>query len=311
MAVEFLVTEPDKGQRLDVYLASTTRLTRSQVNKLIKDGHVLLNGQVVGQGYKIRVGDMAIVETQQPEGCELTPEEITINVPYEDAHLIVVDKPAGLPMYPGAGHNGGTLMNAVRYRAASLAAIGGPLRPGVVHRIDKDTSGLVVVALDDASYYDLVEQFKRRTIKRRYLALIYGSMKTPEGQITLPIGRSKTDRKKMSTVSDRTKPAVTAWQTLRQFKGASLVEAVLSTGRTHQIRVHFSALGHPVLGDRTYGLKTHATRDKIAVARQMLHAASLGFIHPVTGQYLEFESKLPADMEYICSLLEAECYNSG
>ncbi|WP_420266873.1 RluA family pseudouridine synthase [Candidatus Magnetominusculus dajiuhuensis] len=310
MAVEFHVTETEKGQRLDVYLASQTRLTRSQINKLIKDAHVSHNGQPARHGCKIRKGDVAIVDFPPPQDGELTPQEIEIDVPYEDKHLMVVDKPPGMPMYPGAGHLTGTLMNAVKWRDPIMANIGGPLRPGVVHRIDKDTSGLVVIALDEPSYYGLVEQFKDRTIKRKYLALIYGSMKTPQGQITLPIGRSKSDRKKMSTVSDRHKPAVTNWRTLKTFKGASLVEAVLSTGRTHQIRVHFSAIGHPVLGDQTYGLKTFITQGKIHIPRQMLHAALLGFVHPVTGQYLEFSSRPPADMEHICSLLEAECYNT-
>lgn len=309
MAAEFLVTEAEKGQRLDVYLAFKTLLTRSQINKLIKDARVSLNGQPVRQGYKIRQGDMAVVDWEPQEDCELIPQDIEIDVPYEDKHLIVVDKPPGMPMYPGAGHRAGTLMNAVKWRTPALASAGAPLRPGVVHRIDKDTSGLVVIALDDMSYYSLVEQFRNRTIKRKYLALIYGSMKAPQGEITLPIGRSKSDRKKMSTVSNRHKPAITRWQTLKTFNGASLVEAVLSTGRTHQIRVHFSAVGHPVLGDKTYGLKTLITRGRVAVPRQMLHAAALGFIHPFTGQYLEFASRPPEDMEHICSLLEAECYN--
>ncbi|KWT82475.1 RluA family pseudouridine synthase [Candidatus Magnetominusculus xianensis] len=310
MAVEFHVTSDEKGQRLDVYLALKTALTRSQINKLIKDTHVSLNGQPVRHGCKIRAGDIAVVDFQPQEDTELTPQAIQIDVHYEDKHLIVVDKPPGMPMYPGAGHRDGTLMNAVKWKTSALASVGGPLRPGVVHRIDKDTSGLVVIALDDTSYYSLVEQFKCRSIKRRYLALIYGSMSAPQGQITLPIGRSKSDRKKMSTVSNRYKPAVTNWQTLKTFKGASLVEAVLSTGRTHQIRVHFSAAGHPVLGDTTYGLKTCVTRAKLPVPRQMLHAAVLGFVHPVTGQHLEFASQLPADMVHICSLLEAECYNT-
>jgi 23S rRNA pseudouridine1911/1915/1917 synthase len=309
MALEFLVTEAEQGQRLDVYLTSKTLLTRSQINKLIKAARVSLNGRIVRPSLKIRRGDIAAVDFPPPEDGELIPEDIPIDVPYEDTHLIVVDKPPGMPMYPGAGHPGGTLMNAVRWRAAGLAQVGGPLRPGVVHRIDKDTSGLVVIALDEPSYYGLVEQFRGRSVKRKYLALIYGSMRTTQGEITLPIGRSMSDRKKMSTVSNRHKPAITRWQTLKTFKGASLVEAVLSTGRTHQIRVHFSAVGHPVLGDRTYGLKTFIDHGKIPVPRQMLHAALLGFVHPVTGGYIEFKSRPPEDMEHVCSLLAAQCYN--
>ncbi len=309
MAVEFPVTEAEKGQRLDVFLSSKTCLTRSQITKLLKDAHISLNGQILRHGCKIRPGDIAAVDFQPPQDGQLIPQDIEIGICYEDKHLIVVDKPPGMPMYPAAGHSSGTLMNAVKWRVETLAPVGGPLRPGVVHRIDKDTSGLVVIALDGPSYYSLVEQFKGRSIKRRYLALIYGSMMASKGEITLPIGRSQSDRKKMSTRSNRHKPAITHWQTLKTFRGASLVEAVLATGRTHQIRVHFSAVGHPVLGDRTYGLKTSVEHGKIPIPRQMLHAATLGFVHPVTGQYLEFASPLPADMNNTCSLLEAQCYN--
>jgi 23S rRNA pseudouridine1911/1915/1917 synthase len=208
-------------------------------------------------------------------------------------------------MYPSAGHSSGTLLHAVAYRAEKLASAGGPLRPGVVHRIDKDTSGLVVVALDDAAYYGLVKQFSERSIRRRYVALVYGKMKEREGDIALPIGRSSADRKMMSTRSKRSRPALTSWRVIEEYRAISLVEAVLSTGRTHQIRVHFSALNHPVIGDAVYGSKTSVAtvRGMVPVGRQMLHAASLGFAHPVTGLQLDFEAPLPADMTALVELL--------
>lgn len=190
-------------------------------------------------------------------------------------------------------------MNALAYSIGKLATVGGPLRPGVVHRLDKDTSGVMVIAIDDNAYYDLVNQFKRRSITRRYIALVYGSLKEDRGEIIKPIGRSERERKKMTTVSKRGKEAVTRWRVLKRFKGATLIEVRLGTGRTHQIRVHFSSIGHPVLGDRTYGRKTEIVHDKkrIAFPRQMLHADTLGFNHPVTREYLEFSSPLPEDME--------------
>ncbi len=196
-------------------------------------------------------------------------------------------------------------MNALAYHCPRLASVGGPLRPGVVHRLDKDTSGVMVVALDDAAYYHLVEQFRERTINRRYSALVYNPVKGETGEIVLDIGRSTADRKKMSTRVQSGKEAVTRWRVLERFQDATLIEAKLGTGRTHQIRVHFSAIGHPVLGDEVYGRKTllERGRKKIAFHRQMLHAEILGFTHPITGEYLEFMSPLPDDMEKAVSEL--------
>jgi 23S rRNA pseudouridine1911/1915/1917 synthase len=202
-------------------------------------------------------------------------------------------------VYPAAGHSRGTLMNAISYHAKKLASVGGPLRPGIVHRLDKDTSGIMVIALDDKAYYDLVEQFRERTMNRRYKAIVFGNLKENSGQISLRIGRSESDRKKMSTRSRKGKEAVTTWKVIERFRGATLIEAKLGTGRTHQIRVHFASVGHPVLGDRTYGSKTSidAGRRKITFPRQMLHAELLGFTHPISKKYLEFSSPIPQDME--------------
>jgi 23S rRNA pseudouridine1911/1915/1917 synthase len=202
-------------------------------------------------------------------------------------------------VYPAAGHSSGTLMNAVAWHSRKLASVGGPLRPGVVHRLDKDTSGIMVVALEDTAYYSLVEQFRKRTIRRRYEALVYGDLKDACGEISLKIGRSESDRKKMSTRVRRGKEAVTSWRVRERYGFATLVEAMLGTGRTHQIRVHFASLGHPVLGDSTYGRKMSldTKAGKIVFPRQMLHAELLGFIHPVSGQYMEFSAGPPDDME--------------
>jgi 23S rRNA pseudouridine1911/1915/1917 synthase len=208
-------------------------------------------------------------------------------------------------VYPAAGHGSGTLMNAVAYHSSKLAAVGGPLRPGVVHRLDKDTSGVIVIALDDRAYYDLVEQFRERKITRRYKALVDGHLREDRGEISLKIGRSESDRKKMSTRVKKGKEAFTTWNVIERFGVATLIEARLGTGRTHQIRVHFASIGHPVLGDQTYGRKIQVElgRKKIVFPRQMLHAELLGFTHPMTGQYLKFSSDLPRDMKEIITAL--------
>jgi len=294
------------GQRLDSFLAHATGITRSQIQKLIEKGNVLVNGRSSSQNYKVRINDIITVSIPPREEVqELIPEQIPIEILYKDDYIVLVNKPAGMVVYPSAGHGRGTLMNALAYHFRKLASIGGPLRPGVVHRLDKDTSGVMVIALTDEAYYNLLEQFRKKTVKRRYIALVDKKLPRDEGEITSLIGRSESDRKKMSTRVRKGREAVTTWRVLERFANATLVEARLRTGRTHQIRVHFASIGHPVLGDRTYGKKTEievtryalcVTKKKITFPRQMLHAESLGFIHPVTGEYLEFSSKLPEDM---------------
>lgn len=296
-------------KRIDAFLAERTGRTRSHVQRLIRTGSVLVNGKAVGASYRVRAADSIVVMEEtgaQPDG--LVPEPLPLEVLYRDDHLVVVNKPPGMVVYPAAGHSRGTLMNALAYHCGRLASVGAPLRPGVVHRLDRDTSGVMVVALDDAAYYNLVDQFRARTIRRKYVALISGNPGTDAGEIALPIGRSVSDRKKMSTRTRRGKEAVTRWSMLRRFGNAALVEARLGTGRTHQIRVHFASVGHAVLGDRTYGKKTETDvrGRKVPVPRQMLHAETLGFTHPVSGEYLEFSTPLPEDMlETIKSLEDA------
>lgn len=297
------VLQTDVSERLDIFISEKTGITRSQVQKLIKEGFVLVNNKQESPNYRIRTNDSITINKPEWESETLIPENIPLKIFHIDEHLVVVDKPAGMVVYPAAGHDRGTLLNALAYRCKKLAPIGGPLRPGVVHRLDKDTSGIMVVALDDKTYYDLTEQFKNRTINRKYIALVYGNIKEDSGKIAMEIGRSASDRKKMSTKTKRGKEAVTKWKVIKKFGAATLIEAKLGTGRTHQIRVHFAAIGHPVLGDKTYGkkvdieVKTEGTKKKIVFPRQMLHAETLGFTHPVTEEYIEFSSPMPEDME--------------
>lgn len=304
--IEFHIDAANAGRRIDAQASEMSGLSRSRIQRLIEDGNLTVNGLAVKQNYRTRPGDAVTLSLPviEAEGT-LSPEDIPVEILYRDEYLAVVNKPAGMVVYPGAGHRGGTLLNAVAYQSKKLASVGGPLRPGVVHRLDKDTSGVMVVALDDRAYYDLVEQFRKRSIRRRYEALIYGNMKAESGEISLKIGRSESERKKMSTKSRRGKEAVTRWSVMERLPSATLVEARLGTGRTHQIRVHFASVGHPVLGDKTYGKKTvlEIKKRKIIFPRQMLHAELLGFNHPVTGHYMEFRSPLPGDMEEMIEIL--------
>lgn len=299
METTLTVPEEDSSARLDLLVAERTGITRSQVQKLIREGHLLVNGSPESPGYRVRPGDSIALRRPPDKHDTLSAEAIPLAILYADDHLVVVDKPAGLVVYPSAGHEQGTLMNALLHHCGKTASVGGPLRPGVVHRLDKDTSGVMVVALTDEAYYGLIEQFRVRSISRKYQVLVHGEIKGDSGVVELDIGRSSSDRKKMSTRTRRGKEALTRWKVLKRYGVATLIEARLGTGRTHQVRVHVSAVGHPVLGDRVYGRKAslEAGRRKILFPRQMLHAETLGFAHPVTGQQMEFSSPPPADMQ--------------
>ena len=300
MQVKNIVVQPSEaGKRIDIFLAKRTAITRSQIQRLITQGNVLINSKDVSQNYRLKSKDLISINIPDKETEGLLAESIPLDILYKDDHLVVVNKPAGMVVYPAAGHAHGTLMNALSYHCKKLTTVGGPLRPGVVHRLDKDTSGVMVIALNDKAYYNLIEQFKHRTINRKYIALVYGNLREDKGEIALKIGRSESDRKKMSTRVRKGKEAVTRWKVLKRFGNATLVEVRLGTGRTHQIRVHFASIGHPLLGDRTYGKKVEIeakTRKIILFPRQMLHAELLGFTHPATGAYLEFSSPVPEDM---------------
>ncbi|GAB4543634.1 MAG: RluA family pseudouridine synthase [Thermodesulfovibrionia bacterium] len=296
----------DEGQRLDVFISKETGLSRSYAQRLIREGRVSVNSLHGRPSYKVKSGDT--IEVNIPERGEpsLIPEDIPIEVIFNDPHIIVVNKPPNMVVYPSAGHERGTLMNALITKTERLASIGAPLRPGIVHRLDKDTSGLIVVAKDDYAYENLFRQFQRREVEKHYLALIYGILKEKEGEIRAVIGRSISDRKKMSTRTKKGKEAITRYEVIKQFNDASLVDVRLITGRTHQIRVHLASIGHPVLGDRTYGKKTvmRIGDKEIRFHRQMLHAYSLRFRHPITGSYVEFIAPLPDDMKNVITELE-------
>lgn len=311
MQSEKIKVQPSEaGERLDTFLARKTGITRSQIQVHIKSGDVFVNEKKVAQHYRLKAQDIIFLSIPDKETEALIPEHIPLDILYKDEHLVVVNKPPGMVVYPAAGNLSGTLMNALSYLYKDLYAPGGPLRPGVVHRLDKDTSGIIVVACNNEAYYNLIEQFKQRTIKKKYIALIYGNLKDDAGEIVLDIGRSDSDRKKMSTRSRRGKEAITKWKVLDRFGIATLIEVELGTGRTHQIRVHFASIGHPVLGDRTYGKMTELTvrgKEKIFFPRQMLHAKILGFVHPATGKYLEFSSPLPEDMDERIRELHSPC----
>lgn len=304
----FTVKPENTGTRLDQLVAECAGITRSQAQKLIEKGMVSVSGQETKKNYRVREGDRVSYEQIPEEELSLIPHEFPLKIMYEDDHLIVINKPYDLVMYPAAGHAKNTLMNAVAFHCPKLAAIGGPLRPGVVHRLDKDTSGLVVVALDDETYYSLQEQFKSRTIERSYLTLVYGRLRKTSGTIDMPIGRAHLDRKKMSTRTRGGKSAITHYTALEQFRTAALLQARLATGRTHQIRVHFASIGHPVLGDKTYGGKTSLMTGgrSLKIPRQMLHAHTLGFVHPITGKAMEFSAPLPEDMKFVLEVLRQE-----
>ena len=295
-----LTVAPEQDrQRLDVFIAENSGLTRSAVQKLLGRNLVFVNSRLQKAGYRVRAGDeIEFTVPDKPEGI-LLPEDIPLDILWEDDHLVVVNKPPHMVVYPAAGNRGGTLMNALASPDRKLATVGAPLRPGVVHRLDKDTSGTLVIAKTDRACYSLVDQFKEREVEKHYLALLYGRLREDSGEVTSLIGRSLSDRKKMSTRTRRGKEALTRFEVLERFPGATLVRVRIITGRTHQIRVHFASLGHPVLGDKTYGKKTEMKRGSgtITFPRQMLHAWRLKLRHPETGETLEFFAQVPEDME--------------
>ncbi len=304
----YIVSPETKAERLDTYVSSKSGLSRSHVQKLMKQGLVIVNSRIEKVSYKIKNGDsIELTIPVQPESL-LVPEDIPLDVIYEDEHIIIINKPPKMIVHPAAGYKSGTLINALIYRCGKLASIGAPLRPGIVHRLDKDTSGIIVIAKDDAAYLNLCKQFKERKVEKYYLALLYGTLKKDKEEINTPIGRAIADRKKMSTKTRKGKEAVTQFEVIKRFKSATMVKIKIITGRTHQIRVHFAASGHPVLGDKIYGKKTNIkfAQRTINFSRQMLHAQSLKFKHPVDKRPLEFTAPIPKDIETAIKELNEE-----
>ncbi|KIL41767.1 pseudouridine synthase [Gordoniibacillus kamchatkensis] len=298
--LEWIVSEAEAGERIDKFVTDSlqTETSRTQVQLWIKDGHVTVNGAAVKPNYKLAAGDAVHVAVPEPVDADVRPEPIPLHIVYEDADVIVVNKPRGLVVHPAPGHTSGTLVNALLYHCQDLSGINGVLRPGIVHRIDKDTSGLLMAAKNDQAHAGLAEQLKRHTVTRKYIALVHGNVAHDHGTIDAPIGRDAHDRK-MYTVTDKnSKPAVTHFLVVERFGDYTLVELKLETGRTHQIRVHMKFIGHPLVGDPMYGRSKGLTMDG-----QALHAAVLGFEHPRTKEQLLFEAPLPDDMEHLLHVL--------
>ena len=280
---EFVVEQETAGQRIDRFLSGEdTGLSRSALQALVSDGHVQCNGKTVAKSLKLKAGDTVLLEIPDAKPIEAVPQEIPLDIVYEDAHLLVVNKPKGMVVHPAPGNPDGTLVNALLYHLDQLSGIGGELRPGIVHRLDKDTSGLLLVAKDDETHQALSAQLSARQMEKHYFAVVAGVMKERAGVIDAPIGRSHADRKKMA-IDPNGRPSRTEWQVVRQDADRALLDVHLITGRTHQIRVHMASIHHPVLGDPIYG-----TKGLPKAPRLMLHAYSLSFTHPATGERMRF-----------------------
>jgi len=292
------IEETQNNQRIDSLLSEALNYSRSKIQVMIKEGYILVNEVKVKSNYKVKVDDIITIEEMEEEISYLEPENIDINIIYQDDQLLVINKDSKLVVHPGAGNKSGTLVNALLYHVKDFKAIKGEIRPGIVHRIDKETSGLLVVAKTDKALTDLSDQMKNKTTKRLYMALVEGVIPHNLGKINAPIGRDPKNRQKMKCVENG-KESITNFKVLERFKSTTLIECTLETGRTHQIRVHLAYIGHPLVGDSKYGQrKTDTTHG------QYLHAKMLGFVHPKTKEYMEFDSDLPEYFQERLSTLE-------
>ena len=294
MESKLIIDVPDEetGERIDSFLSGKTDFTRTRIQQLIKDRNITVNGKPTKSSYKIEENDEIAIEVPEVETTEIKPENIKIDIVYEDSDIAVINKQAGLVVHPAHGHYSGTLVNALLYHIKDLSGINGEIRPGIVHRLDKDTSGLIVIAKNDKVHTALTEMFQEKKIRKTYLAILKGKLNKSEGKIVTQIGRDKNDRKKMTVIDDITKGknAITNYRVISQNNLFTLVKVNIETGRTHQIRVHMRYLGYPILGDSVYGRKDNEKR-------QMLHAYKLEFIHPVTGRQMEFIGEIPEDFQ--------------
>ena len=288
--IELTVAPEDAGKRIDAYLCTYTELSRSRIAALMLEGALLVNGKAQSKpSFRVETGQQLELAVPQAKPVEIKAQNIPLDILYQDSDIVVVNKPCGMVVHPAAGNEDGTLVNALLYHVNDLSGIGGEMRPGIVHRLDKDTSGLILIAKNDKSHASLSEQFKERTMEKHYRAVAYGNFQEDCGLIDAPIARHPVDRKKMAIVKDG-KPSQTEWKVLERLKGAVYLDVHLLTGRTHQIRVHMHSLGHPLLGDKIYApnIKT-----KIHIPRLMLHAHTLTFTHPSTGERMMMTASLP------------------
>ena len=278
----------NEGLRIDKYLLNCTDFSRSKLQKMIENGNILVNGNTVKTSYLVHDGDLITIEDVTDE-VNIVPEDIPLDIVYEDDYLLVVNKPSGMVVHPAVGNYSGTLVNALMYHCNKLSSVNGSVRPGIVHRIDADTSGLLLVAKNDNVHNDLAKQISDKSVVRKYVSLVHGVINEDTATIDAPIGRDSKDRKKMCVTADNSKDAVTHIRVLERYKDATLIECVLETGRTHQIRVHMNYINHPVVNDPVYGYKKLDDKD----FGQMLHAKEIGFVHPVTHEFMDFKVEPP------------------
>ncbi|MET3288192.1 UNVERIFIED_CONTAM: 23S rRNA pseudouridine1911/1915/1917 synthase [Brevibacillus sp. OAP136] len=299
---DWTVEAADKGERIDKFITSANEdWSRSQVQAWVKEGRVTVNGEPIKNNYKVAVDDEVTLRVPPPRELAIKAEEMPLDIVFEDADVVVVNKPRGLVVHPAPGHYSGTLVNGLMHHCKDLSGINGVLRPGIVHRIDKDTSGLLMIAKNDKAHIGLAEQLKNHSVNRKYVALVNGVIPHEMGTIDAPIGRDPKNRQQMAVVFENSKSAVTHFVVLERFADATLVELKLETGRTHQIRVHMKYIGYPLVGDPKYGMKSNIDFDG-----QALHAKTLGFEHPRTGEYMEFEAELPTEMKELIAFLRQQ-----
>ncbi|MDD6762697.1 MAG: RluA family pseudouridine synthase [Clostridiales bacterium] len=297
---ELTITARTSGIRLDKYIADNSEISRSFAAKLAEEGKITVNGKAADKKTKLNAGDEIIIEIPSPQTLEAQPQDIELDIVYEDDYVIVVNKPQGMVVHPAPGNPDGTLVNGLLYHC-SLSSINGVIRPGIVHRIDKDTSGLLIVAKTNEAHESLSAQLKERKALRKYHCLVNGNIKEDSGTIDKPIGRHPSDRKKMAVITGG-REAVTHFNVLERFGQYTLAECILETGRTHQIRVHMASIGHSIVGDPVYGIK----KERFKTNGQLLHAKTIGFVHPVTGALMEFDSELPPYFTAILDKLRSE-----
>nr|WP_317358200.1 RluA family pseudouridine synthase [uncultured Tyzzerella sp.] len=300
--LNFKILKQDEDKRIDSFLNSSLEdISRSRIQKLIEDNEILVNNKPINKNYKLKENDTILINIEEPKEINILPENIHLNIVYEDNDVILINKPQNMVVHPANGHYSGTLVNALMYHCKdNLSGINGVMRPGIVHRIDKDTSGILIVAKNDKAHQSLASQLENHSMTRVYYAIVYNNLKNDTGTIDAPIGRHPIDRKKMAVTDKNGKRAVTHYEVLKRFKKYTFIKLKLETGRTHQIRVHMSYIGNPLLGDTVYGKE----KQPFKLLGQVLHAKVLGFIHPITNEYMEFETELPQYFKEILNKLQ-------